>query len=280
MSALVVEAVSRNFGGVQALSNVSFTVEPGERRLIIGPNGAGKTTLFNMVSGAFAVSDGRITLNLIPAINAVLARISLYEVAANARLEVEHAAYPIEAQVSGRVVKNYLALGQHVTAGQLLVELDDASGRAGTAKLKDQVLPELVKLVHVVNWPEGVKDANDFFLSRDRAGQASADFEALLKAAHPQAEQRSENKPEPIQMTPEGFVASYAGRKYDVRAIEKPSASRLKATVRAVGEEGEGRGGGSVGYAPAAIPSVHTAKARNVRSRPSRSSALLIGAPL
>jgi branched-chain amino acid transport system ATP-binding protein len=62
MSALIVSDVSRNFGGVQALSNVSFTVEPGERRLIIGPNGAGKTTLFNMLSGAFAVSGGRVTL--------------------------------------------------------------------------------------------------------------------------------------------------------------------------------------------------------------------------
>ncbi len=62
MSALMVSEVSRNFGGVQALSNVSFTVEPGERRLIIGPNGAGKTTLFNMLSGAFAVSGGRVTL--------------------------------------------------------------------------------------------------------------------------------------------------------------------------------------------------------------------------
>jgi branched-chain amino acid transport system ATP-binding protein len=62
MSALVVESVSRNFGGVQALSNVSFSVEPSERRLIIGPNGAGKTTLFNMLSGAFAVSGGRIML--------------------------------------------------------------------------------------------------------------------------------------------------------------------------------------------------------------------------
>ena len=59
MSALVVSDVSRNFGGVQALSNVSFEVEPGERRLIIGPNGAGKTTLFNMLSGALAVSSGR-----------------------------------------------------------------------------------------------------------------------------------------------------------------------------------------------------------------------------
>ena len=62
MSALVIDAVSRNFGGVQALTDVSFTVAPGERRLIIGPNGAGKTTLFNMLSGAFPGSSGRVTL--------------------------------------------------------------------------------------------------------------------------------------------------------------------------------------------------------------------------
>jgi branched-chain amino acid transport system ATP-binding protein len=62
MSALVVSNVSRNFGGVQALSNISFEVEPGERHLIIGPNGAGKTTLFNVLSGALSVSDGTVIL--------------------------------------------------------------------------------------------------------------------------------------------------------------------------------------------------------------------------
>ena len=62
MSALAVSDVSRNFGGVQALSNVSFEVAPGERRLIIGPNGAGKTTLFNLLSGALAASDGQVRL--------------------------------------------------------------------------------------------------------------------------------------------------------------------------------------------------------------------------
>jgi branched-chain amino acid transport system ATP-binding protein len=62
MSALIVTDLSRNFGGVQAVSNVSFTVEAGERRLMIGPNGAGKTTLFNMLSGALAVSGGSVAL--------------------------------------------------------------------------------------------------------------------------------------------------------------------------------------------------------------------------
>lgn len=62
MSALTLQDLSRNFGGVQALSNVSLEVKPGERRLIIGPNGAGKTTLFNIVAGAFPASGGTVTL--------------------------------------------------------------------------------------------------------------------------------------------------------------------------------------------------------------------------
>ncbi len=62
MSALSVSNLSCNFGGVRALSDVSFQVEAHERRLIIGPNGAGKTTLFNLLSGAAAVSSGRIQL--------------------------------------------------------------------------------------------------------------------------------------------------------------------------------------------------------------------------
>jgi branched-chain amino acid transport system ATP-binding protein len=62
VSALIIQDVSKNFGGVRALSDISFTVEPQQRRLIIGPNGAGKTTLFNMIAGSFPISSGKITL--------------------------------------------------------------------------------------------------------------------------------------------------------------------------------------------------------------------------
>ncbi len=60
MEALRVEGLSKNFGGVQALRDVSFRVEVGERLAIIGPNGAGKTTLFNVLNGQLAATDGRI----------------------------------------------------------------------------------------------------------------------------------------------------------------------------------------------------------------------------
>lgn len=62
MKALSAQGVSKNFGGVQALSNITLDVPEGERRVIIGPNGAGKTTFFNMLTGTFPVSGGRITL--------------------------------------------------------------------------------------------------------------------------------------------------------------------------------------------------------------------------
>jgi branched-chain amino acid transport system ATP-binding protein len=46
---------------VNALTNISLSVEPGELRAVIGPNGAGKTTLFNLISGFFPPSDGSIS---------------------------------------------------------------------------------------------------------------------------------------------------------------------------------------------------------------------------
>ncbi len=59
--ALEVNGVSRNFGGVVALRDVSFTVGAGEVVGLIGPNGAGKSTLFEIVTGNLAPSAGRIS---------------------------------------------------------------------------------------------------------------------------------------------------------------------------------------------------------------------------
>jgi branched-chain amino acid transport system ATP-binding protein len=60
MSLLKVENLSKTFGSLVAVDNVSMTVEPGELRAVIGPNGAGKTTFFNTISGFLTPSAGRI----------------------------------------------------------------------------------------------------------------------------------------------------------------------------------------------------------------------------
>ena len=63
MSLLQVQDVSRHFGSLVAVDHVSLTVEPGELRAVIGPNGAGKTTFFNLVSGFFPPTEGRIVFD-------------------------------------------------------------------------------------------------------------------------------------------------------------------------------------------------------------------------
>ena len=60
--ALVLEHVSRHFGGLKAVDDVSLTIQPGARHALIGPNGAGKTTLFNLISGELSATDGHISL--------------------------------------------------------------------------------------------------------------------------------------------------------------------------------------------------------------------------
>src|SRR5687768_17463829 len=58
--ALVLESVTRTFGALKAIENISFSVAAGERRAVIGANGAGKTTLFNVITGDFPASVGRV----------------------------------------------------------------------------------------------------------------------------------------------------------------------------------------------------------------------------
>jgi branched-chain amino acid transport system ATP-binding protein len=62
VSALDVRNLSKSYGGVQALRDVSFTVQPGELVALIGPNGAGKTTCFNLLNGQLAPDAGDIRL--------------------------------------------------------------------------------------------------------------------------------------------------------------------------------------------------------------------------
>jgi ABC-type branched-subunit amino acid transport system ATPase component len=62
MAMLSVRNLNKSFGGLQATTNLSFDVEPGEIVSVIGPNGAGKTTLFNLITGVYAPDSGEIRL--------------------------------------------------------------------------------------------------------------------------------------------------------------------------------------------------------------------------
>jgi branched-chain amino acid transport system ATP-binding protein len=63
MSLLQVEGLSIHFGGVKAVDNISFSVEPGEVFTIVGPNGAGKSTIFNLISRLYEPTAGRIVFD-------------------------------------------------------------------------------------------------------------------------------------------------------------------------------------------------------------------------
>jgi len=73
VSLLDVKNVSRHFGSLVAVRDISMSVEAGELRAVIGPNGAGKTTFFNLISGFLTPASGRILFeneditNLLPA---------------------------------------------------------------------------------------------------------------------------------------------------------------------------------------------------------------------
>ncbi len=62
MSLLEVRHVSKFFGGLAALTDISFVCNKGEILGVIGPNGAGKTTLFNVINGFYGPSNGDVLL--------------------------------------------------------------------------------------------------------------------------------------------------------------------------------------------------------------------------
>jgi len=62
-AALELREVHKSFGTTKIISGVSLAVPAGERHAIIGPNGAGKSTLYNLISGRYPLSEGRILLN-------------------------------------------------------------------------------------------------------------------------------------------------------------------------------------------------------------------------
>jgi branched-chain amino acid transport system ATP-binding protein len=60
MGLIELQNISKQFGGLRVVSDLSFSVEPGEIVSLIGPNGAGKTTILNLITGLYPVDEGQI----------------------------------------------------------------------------------------------------------------------------------------------------------------------------------------------------------------------------
>jgi len=107
------ESLSINFGGVQALEDVSFEVEPGQVFTIIGPNGAGKTTVFNLVSRIYEPSHGRLVF-----CDEDITRVAPHEIAERG---IARTFQNIELFEHATVLQNLL-LGRHVHTGARFLE--------------------------------------------------------------------------------------------------------------------------------------------------------------
>lgn len=108
MSLLQVESLSIAFGGVKAVDNVSFTVEPGEVFTIVGPNGAGKSTIFNLISRLYQPSGGRIIFD-----GQDITKVPAHEVA---KLGIARTFQNIELFDHSTVLQNLL-IGRHSRRG-------------------------------------------------------------------------------------------------------------------------------------------------------------------
>lgn len=139
MTLLDVRSLSHRFGGVQALWDVSLTVQEGEIRGLIGPNGSGKTTLFNVISRLYRLQEGSLTFEGRD-IGAVsphrLARLGLVRTFQNLRL------------FDGMTVAENLMVGHHsATRAEMLRSIlqdpatrrEEQEIRRSTADLLDQV---------------------------------------------------------------------------------------------------------------------------------------------
>ncbi|HET7627627.1 MAG TPA: ABC transporter ATP-binding protein [Bacillales bacterium] len=136
---LEVRGLSKFFGGVSAVDDVSFTVHPGEIVALIGPNGAGKTTLFNVVSGIFPPSAGEVVFA-----DQTITKKKTHEIA---QLGITRTFQNLQVFNGMTVVENVMA-GQHI----LLKSGIFSSG----FRLKKVYREEQETLAEALNWLERV----------------------------------------------------------------------------------------------------------------------------
>jgi branched-chain amino acid transport system ATP-binding protein len=146
--ALTVEAVTKSFGGVHAIANVSFGVRDGSLTALIGPNGAGKSKMFNLLTNLYILDKGKISYygqDLAGMRSDKIARLGLIRTFQTAR---------VFAGMS--VLENVLAgshIGAHATVWEEALWLPRASSEERTVRDKALHLLDLLGLTSVAQQP-------------------------------------------------------------------------------------------------------------------------------
>jgi len=153
---LEVVGVSVTFGALNALEDVSFTVEPGSVHAVIGPNGAGKSTMFNVLSGIYRASAGEVRFG-----DAVLTGMRPHQIA---RLRVARAFQNITLS-AGQTVAENLMLGRHslTKAGFLSsgLRLPRATAEARRHGERIREIADFMDIGDKLNTPVGVLPYGD-----------------------------------------------------------------------------------------------------------------------
>ncbi|WP_434667097.1 ABC transporter ATP-binding protein [Paraburkholderia sp. A3BS-1L] len=147
MSLLVVDHLSHRFGNLCAVNDVSLTVEAGELRALIGPNGAGKTTVFNLISGFFPPTSGRIIFDardvtgLAPHRRVAMGMARTFQITeVFPELSVrDNVRIPVELQ-AGMRLSPWLSRGARAALGE---QVDELITLGGLGKRADRLVGEL-----------------------------------------------------------------------------------------------------------------------------------------
>src|SRR5215470_4490331 len=129
---LRVEKVSKRFGGLLALDNISFCIEAGRITALIGPNGAGKTTLFAIVTGFLPASKGRVLYG-----GEDVTGVPPYHLARRGLTRTFQIAQPF----AGLTVRQNIAVGAHLSRssrGDALTAAEDVAQEVGLTELVDR----------------------------------------------------------------------------------------------------------------------------------------------
>ncbi|HUN69719.1 MAG TPA: ABC transporter ATP-binding protein [Burkholderiales bacterium] len=187
MSILAVEGLCKTFGGVHAVSGVSFSVDAGELLALIGPNGAGKTTCFNLINGQLAPDAGSIRMEGKELVGKAPREICRYGVGRTFQVTATFGSMTVRENVQIALLSHARMLGSLVSSVQARFA-DRACGLLEQVGMREQAERpcallaygdlKRVELAIALAWRPRL-----LLMDEPTAGMASAERGALMKLA-------------------------------------------------------------------------------------------------